>query len=69
MGGSHNKGSSILGSILGSPYSGKLPYGVLNYLLLSRAWSSSCDTHTTREASGKGCWGLGLRVSGVNSKP
>ena len=27
FGGPHNKDNNILGSILGSPYSGKLPYG------------------------------------------
>ena len=29
FGGSHNKDCSILGSILGSPYFGKLPYSFL----------------------------------------
>ena len=37
FGGPHNKDYSILGSILGSPYFGKLPHGVgLRNFLLSR---------------------------------
>ena len=49
-GGPHNKDYSILGSILGSPYLGKLPNGLESKGTLGfRVW-------------GLGVWGLGFGV-------